>query len=347
MAVGTLVASLILAASARGQDTRRVAVLHFTAVSCGPCGAAALALERLKAEAGDSLSVIGVHYYDQYAVPDAESLASHYQVAGTPTSWFDGVYDQYYVDTATYWGYRNAFDKRKVVEPGAALALDGWADTVERTGELTCVAANPTEDTLHVLLRVAVIERAVYRPWGGGDTVFDVMRGMLPGFNGPELWLLPGADTSLQFPFHILADWDPGQIEFMAWAEGGGAVSEYQNGVIMQSARIGISQLTGVATGPRPCRPPDAMSAKACPNPVRERGTLRFSAARPGNFKAAFYDAAGRRLSEMDLGRLGAGEHRVSFQARSVNGRPWPAGVLFCRIGSTGERCIVKITNIN
>lgn len=327
---------------------RRVAVLHFTAVSCGPCGGAALAMERLKAEAGDSLCVIGVHYYDLYKIPEAESLAAHYSVIGTPTSWFDGIFDQYYADTATYWGYRDAFDKRKVVEPGAALSLGGWADTTERIGQLTCNFYNPSAETLEAVLRTAVVERAIYRPWGGGDSVYDVLRGMLPGFDGPELRLAPGADTSFSFPFQIAPDWNAGQLLFTAWAEKPWQGKAPGAGSIVQSARIGIGQLSGVNANPPPGPiTKGRLSAAIYPNPLKGRGTILFSLTKPGRVTASFYDIAGRRLGEMDLGWREAGEHRVELEAKYRRGQGWPLGIVICRVDFCGQSHSVKITTIN
>lgn len=339
----SILAAALLCHGAMGQGMRRVAVLHFTAVSCGPCGGAALAMERLKAEAGDSLCVIGVHYYDLYKIPEAESLAARYSVVGTPTSWFDGIFDQYYADTATYWGYRNAFDKRKIVEPGAALALGGWADTAENAGQLTCDVSNPSAETLYARLRVAVIERAVYRPWGGGDSVFDVLRGMLPGFDGPLLLLAPGAEASFSFPFDLSPDWVAGRIEFMAWAEALAGAARAPAGAILQSERIGLGQLAGTASVPPPGPlPRGIMSADIHPNPLRGRGTLRFSVSRPGHAMAGFYDIDGRRLGSLNLGWREAGEHRVAVDA----GR-WAAGVLFCMIRINSVRLTIKAVKQN
>jgi hypothetical protein len=300
-------------------------------------------MERLKAEAGDSLNVIGVHYYDTYAIPEAESLAAHYQVAGTPTTWFDGIDVQFYSDTATYWGYRGAFDKRKTEQPLAVLALSGWADTTERTGNLACSVANPAADSMSARLRLALVERAIYRPWGGGDSVFDVMRRMVPDFRGIELRLAPGADTSFSQPFSMPADWRAEQLEAVAWVEGQEGGSPGRNGAILQSARLGNAQLCGAASAPDPGpTASSAMSAAAFPNPVREHGTIRFALGRPGNVKAAFYDVAGRRLAVMDLGWRGAGEHRAAFRTGG-----WPAGIVLCRVETVSSSRVIAMTHLD
>lgn len=340
--VTVLISAMLSSAVSLADQPRRVAVLHFTAVSCGPCGAAAYAVERLKSEAGDTLNVIGVHYYDSYQVPEAESLAAHYSVAGTPTTWFDGVDVQYYADTATYWNYRNSFDKRKVIAPQARLSLSGWADTSENAGAVTCQVSNPGPETLAARLRLAIIERAIYRPWGGGDSVYDVLRDMLPGFDGPELRLAPGADTSFTCGFSISPDWEAGRLEFLAWAESQGRGRAPGSGSIMQSERIGIGQLAGAGAGP-PTGPVRGgpIEVSLYPNPVKGRGTLRFSMAEPGRVGAAFYDVAGRRLGAMDLGWRGAGEHRVV-----VDSGKWPAGVVSCVVRTNSRGLAIKATKI-
>jgi len=342
-AFAVLIAAMLGAAISLADRPRQVAVLHFTALSCGPCGGAALAMERLKHEAGESLSVIGVHYYDSYKIPEAESLAAHYSVIGTPTTWFDGVDVQYYADTATYWGYRSAFDKRKFVSPGADIALDGWADTAEGIGTLTCTVFNPTTDTVLAILRTAIIERAIYRPWGGGDSVYDVLRRMLPAFHGPEIRLEPGADTSLNFPFSIAPEWNSQQLVFAAWAEKTDEGKAPGAGSIMQSARIDIGQLWGVNSEP----PPglifiNRLSASIYPNPLRDRGLLQFILPRPGRVTANFYDISGRRLGNIDLGWREAGEHLVEFDARK-----WPTGFIFCLLINSSNALTIKAVKLN
>ncbi|MCU0607454.1 MAG: hypothetical protein MUF78_08580 [Candidatus Edwardsbacteria bacterium] len=149
-------------------------------------------MERLKAEAGDSLAVIGVHYYDQYRTAEAESLALLYGVAGTPTAWFDGWHMELYADTATYWNYRGALAKQAAIPPAAGIALSGWYDPAGRAGQAQCLVTNPGGDTLRGILRLALVEQAVFRPWGGGDSVHDVLRDVLPSFVGCPRWTPPG-----------------------------------------------------------------------------------------------------------------------------------------------------------
>ncbi len=78
-------------------------------------------------------------------------------------------------------------------------------------------------------------------------------------------------------------------------------------------------------------------------NPVRGSTTLRFELPREGRFMLAIHDARGRRVATLRRGVLGPGTHRASFDGRSDEGLPLPAGVYFVRLETPGEQRSAKI----
>ncbi len=78
-----------------------------------------------------------------------------------------------------------------------------------------------------------------------------------------------------------------------------------------------------------------AMSlAPPAPNPFRSATTLTFRLASPAPIRLAVYDVHGREVETLASGMRGAGEHRVTLEARGL-----PVGVYFFRLdGPAGTR---------
>lgn len=339
--LAVLVALLAAAAGgARGGEARRVLQLQYTAVSCGGCAVASYAVERLKAEAGDSLAVIGVHYYDQYRTAEAESLAMLYGVAGTPTAWFDGEQVELYADTATYWNYRTALVKRSTHPPGAGIALSGWYDQAGRAGQAQCLVANPGGDTLRGILRLALVEQAVFRPWGGGDSVYDVLRDLLPSFAGSPVLLPPMGSTAASLPFALDTAWAEGRMALVAWVQDTGTIGGGGGLGVHQCAKVQLSELSGVAAGPgaAPVVPRPALAVS--PNPCAGRTVISYSLPQAGRVRIRLYNINGQAVSTLQDGQLSAGRHRCDWHAAGGI----PSGTYFIRAESEGHVATARVT---
>lgn len=338
--LAALIAALALAApGAAAGGVRRVLQLQYTAVSCGSCAGAAAALERLKDEAGDTLAVVGVHYYDGFKIPEAESLAMLDGVTGTPTAWFDGADEVRYADTATYWNYRTAMVKRSAVDPAAGISLAGWFDPAGRAGQAQCLVANPGADTLRGVLRLALVEQAVFRPWGGGDSVYDVLRDLLPSFTGGPVLLPPGADTMVGLPFELDTAWVADRMALVAWVQDTGTIGGGGR-VVYQCAKTGLPALSGAAGGPGAAPALQRPALATCPNPGAGRMAVSFALPQAGRARVRVYDLAGRLVATLHDGRLPAGRHRCDWRAADGT----PSGTYFIRAESVGQTATARVT---
>ena len=322
---------LLAAAAAHSQESRRVLLLEYTATSCGPCAVAARAVKRLQTEAGDSLSVICVHYYDVLKIPAAESLAALYHVTTTPTAWLDGMQQELYDDTMSYWNYRWAFRKRCDNPPVLGLALGGSYDNLSRGGTISCTAGNPRDDTVQAVLRLALVERSVYFPWGGGDSVYEVLRGMVPDFSGTVCRLAPKQDTTITVPFQIDPAWDDQKMAVVAWAQDSGAHFSDSAAAVLQSARIDVPSFLGVAQRTAAVSRQDRMLT-IYPNPLRREATISYQLPRAARVTAAVYNLDGQRIALLRDADQPAGEYTLAWRANDPQGRPLPQGVYFIRV---------------
>jgi hypothetical protein len=74
------------------------------------------------------------------------------------------------------------------------------------------------------------------------------------------------------------------------------------------------------------------------PDPVRDRGRLRFQLATPGRVKIEVCDIQGRKVAVLADLALGAGAHEVEFTPQAIHAR---AGLYFAFL-RTGDRTLVR-----
>ncbi len=73
------------------------------------------------------------------------------------------------------------------------------------------------------------------------------------------------------------------------------------------------------------------------PNPTRGAAQAAFSLAREARVRLAVCDVAGRRVRTVDAGRLAAGRHQLSWDARAEDGQRVRAGVYFVGLEVDGR----------
>jgi hypothetical protein len=117
------------------------------------------------------------------------------------------------------------------------------------------------------------------------------------------------------------------------WVRGVGsgfAVSgDQSDGTLGSNAGMGyLVDLRGVLTAAEPGpEPSDGLSVAVAPSPVRRQGTVVVTVQRAGRVSVGLYDVLGRRAAVVHEGALGAGTHRLPFDARRI-----PAGVYVVRV---------------
>lgn len=80
----------------------------------------------------------------------------------------------------------------------------------------------------------------------------------------------------------------------------------------------------GVGDAPRAQAPG---LAPAYPNPFRSATRIDYAVARPGPVDVSVFDITGRRVATLYRGTAAAGAHSVSWDGRTTDGQPAPAGV--------------------
>jgi hypothetical protein len=75
--------------------------------------------------------------------------------------------------------------------------------------------------------------------------------------------------------------------------------------------------------------------APPVPNPARNGVTIHFGLPRAATVSLATFDLAGRRVAQLERGRLEAGSHTASWDFRDDNARSLPSGhyIVKLRVG--------------
>ncbi len=90
-------------------------------------------------------------------------------------------------------------------------------------------------------------------------------------------------------------------------------------------------------------RPRSARAGAPYPNPFNPRTVVPFTLTRAGRVRVDVFDVAGRRVTTLLHGSLGAGEHRIGWNGTDARGRAVASGVYFCRIVAPGLRATRKL----
>ena len=82
---------------------------------------------------------------------------------------------------------------------------------------------------------------------------------------------------------------------------------------------------------------PVLLSHGAHPNPFNPKTSLRFTLVQDAEVQVGIFDVSGRRVARLFDGRLGAGDHRLDWDARDESGAVLPAGLYLYRITTPDE----------
>jgi predicted lipoprotein with Yx(FWY)xxD motif len=156
---------------------------------------------------------------------------------------------------------------------------------------------------------------------------------------GSALWTANGVKlcnaTGDQFMPVIAADGAAGAI--IAWTDvRGGTFSD----VYALRAFANGTVPTGIATR----APSFALEVgDNHPNPFASGTTMELVLRNGANVTMEVFDAAGRRVRAMDLGRRDAGSSDIRFDGRDDRARTLPSGVYFCRVRAGSEAITKKL----
>jgi len=77
------------------------------------------------------------------------------------------------------------------------------------------------------------------------------------------------------------------------------------------------------------------------PNPIKNKGTIRFNLDKVSNVKVEFFDICGKKVKEINKTTLGAGRHKIIFDSNELK-----QGIYFCKVSTSlwnrTKRIVIK-----
>ena len=130
--------------------------------------------------------------------------------------------------------------------------------------------------------------------------------------------------------------------ELLLWGAGGGNTN-FGGGVVANTGLF-LAMLEGATTvTASPVLPGAIRLAQNTPNPFNPRTSIRFRLAEAADVGLEIFDAAGRRVRSLTLGRRSAGDHDVVFDGRDAHGRELASGVYHYRLRSGNESLVRRM----
>jgi thiol-disulfide isomerase/thioredoxin len=170
-------------------NRRQVYVEDFTAQWCGYCPYVQDALQRLKAECGDSIIAVGVHpssSSDSFYTAHSLDIMNFYgNIGGYPTTVWDGVEQAVGGWTTVYDdALRPMFDERKVINSPFSISLEGTQSG--NTGSVTATIDYSGGVPISGNIKMVIIEESKYCVWPSAtanprcDSMAEFLRDMFP-----------------------------------------------------------------------------------------------------------------------------------------------------------------------
>ena len=88
---------------------------------------------------------------------------------------------------------------------------------------------------------------------------------------------------------------------------------------------------------------PSMLAGNGYPNPSSAGTAIDLNLREEADVRVEIFDAAGRRVRAIEMGRVPAGAAQVAFDGRDTHARALPSGVYFCRIRAGTETATRKI----
>ncbi len=228
----TIVFFLMAVTSSFLAGDRMVFVERFTSWTCGPCASNNPAMESW-INSVDADRVVGIAYHMNWPAPgndgyflynpnDNNTRRNFYGVNSIPQARMDGLIT---VNSPyTSGGLQSLFDTRtNLLSPVTMILTDStFGDSILVRARIYCevLLSNPS-----VFVHFSIQERHhsyTSPPGTNGETQFyDIMRRLVNGGNGENVYLYPGQTVVVEKKFYKDPIWNPAEVMPIAWIQQG------------------------------------------------------------------------------------------------------------------------------
>ncbi|MDI6839674.1 MAG: Omp28-related outer membrane protein [bacterium] len=322
----------------RGEQ-RVVVAEGFTATWCGCCPYSARAIHRLSKEVGDSMAVMEYHLNDPFSTSETSARANYYNISSIPHMWFDGVLNYVGGGSGNYNQYRNAFNTRKTIPSPLLIALSGSYNQATMQGTVDAHITNTSENQVSGTLQFVLTETNIQYHWQNEDSLFDVVRDMIPNASGEAISIEAGESIDKSRNFTVNPGWDADNCDIVVFVQAGS--KEIYQGAKSHIMDLGIEENSNLKA--QNSKFVESCGLEIYPNPFSKETHIVFSIlhlAEDSNYLLRIYDITGRLVNSINS-MSSTNSTTVTWDCKDGTGKFVESGVYFCQL-IVGDRSIIK-----
>lgn len=312
---------------------RMVLFQEFTATWCTWCPYPAVALHQLKQELGDSVVIASYHIWGEDSDPYwigaiGENLAEAYGVGGIPATACNG--SMYLIEGSTgdisneYTLYSGVYDYIASTKTPITLSTTiSSATETEFDVEATVDVVAELRGALDLRLFYVITETDIAYSWDPGevplDSLFDVVRAMLPSYEGV---LVSGTSFTDNQTFTLDPSWNADNCYLITFVQDG------INGEVFYAIEEKIIT-DDVKEKPEK---PGILALECSPNPFNSNVEITVDIPIDGEMKLTVYDINGRPVNCIYNAAVESGRHNFHWTGTNNDNNPVPSGLYFVRL---------------
>jgi hypothetical protein len=292
-----------------------------TSTGCGYCPAAETALDSMIA-IGDRIGVVAYHtaFADPYENTYSLNRVNNYGFWGMPTVYADGdlCLVGVFPGEPMFPYYQQFYNKLKDMKTPYGIVVNGTVTGNHYSIQLT-IDRNAPCTNLNLAVHCVLTENGLVF----ADTFNWVERLMVPDENGTSLD--PGATQQIiPLEFDIDPSWIPDSLSLVAF------IQDSDTRRVLDAVHLPLTNLYPLAD--KDIARSTHLALQIGPNPFKNKTSIKFRLAQPGNVFAIVCTLDGGIVSTLCQQKLASGLHVFSWDGNDQEGVVMPAGIYICRI---------------
>ncbi len=282
---------------------------------------------------------MGYHHGDSFTTPETEARVNFYGVTGYPTCWWDGLTtslggnpDPW--DKDMYTWFRGNFNLRKKISPSLSIGLSGDYDSTTNQGTVTARITNTSGTTKDGTVHFVINETNIPFQWKTLDSLWDVVRDMLPDANGEAISLLPDSSVDLSRDFTIASGWKEENCDIIVFVQ---KQSTTVPAMIYQAAKERSTELKPLVVEEE-SKPLFVNRIEVSPNPFTKLTTVRYYLTSTQQVEMNIYDVTGTVVA-----KVANGVGKAGYNQQTINGDNLTPGVYFVSLGTKEKTTVTKL----
>lgn len=251
---------------------------------------------------------------DPFTTTECENRENNYYgYSGHPAMWFDGVLQE-----LGSTNYRPKFDTRKTVESPLSIELNGSYNSSTRQGIINAHITNTTSSTVGGLAQFVLTETNIPYVWQSEDSLFDVVRKLMPNENGEQVVISAGGSVDKSQGFTVNSSWVAGNCNIIVFVQG--ASHEIYQGAKWNVGSHGIEEADAGFKK-------QSTILRISPNPFSQLTIINYQIPVKGKTSLSIYDLSGRVVKTLVNEEKKAGSYNVNLNTKGLS-----SGIYFARL---------------